>query len=93
MSKTNKPLTDQHGEVRELTADDLKKFRPASKVLPAQLQQKIGMRRRGPQKTPTKERITIRLSPSVVERFRATGPGWQSRVDDALRQWLDTHGV
>jgi uncharacterized protein (DUF4415 family) len=46
---------------------------------------------RGPQKAPTKERITIRLSPEVVERFRASGEGWQSRVDAALKDWLKTH--
>ena len=39
----------------------------------------------------TKERITIRLSLDVVERFRATGPGWQTRVDAALKDWLKTH--
>jgi uncharacterized protein (DUF4415 family) len=35
------------------------------------------------------ERITIRLSREVVARFRATGDGWQSRVDAALQDWLD----
>ncbi len=39
----------------------------------------------------TKERITIRLSPDVLERFRSTGTGWQTRVDAALRDWLTTH--
>ncbi|SSW68505.1 BrnA antitoxin family protein [Achromobacter agilis] len=39
----------------------------------------------------TKERITIRLSPDVLESFRATGNGWQTRVDAALRDWLKTH--
>ena len=38
-----------------------------------------------------KERITIRLSPDVVETFRVTGNGWQTRVDAALRDWLQTH--
>jgi uncharacterized protein (DUF4415 family) len=36
----------------------------------------------------TKERITIRLSREVVERFRASGAGWQTRMDAALKQWL-----
>ncbi|MBK1674178.1 MULTISPECIES: BrnA antitoxin family protein [Ectothiorhodospira] len=40
---------------------------------------------------PTKERITIRLSPDVVARFRATGPGWQTRMDAALKDWLRDH--
>lgn len=39
----------------------------------------------------TKERITIRLSPEVVETFRAAGEGWQSRMDKALRDYLKTH--
>lgn len=39
----------------------------------------------------TKERITIRLSPEVVGRFRATGDGWQTRIDEALKDWLKTH--
>jgi uncharacterized protein (DUF4415 family) len=39
----------------------------------------------------TKERITIRLSPDVLERFRATGKGWQTRIDEALKEWMKTH--
>lgn len=39
----------------------------------------------------TKERITIRLSRDVVETFRASGDGWQTRVDSALKDWLKTH--
>jgi len=91
MNSVKKPMIDKDGEVRELTAADLKKFRPASEVLPPELQAKTGMRQHGPQKDPTKERITIRLSTSVVENFRATGPGWQSRIDSALRDWLKAH--
>ena len=44
-----------------------------------------------PKAAMTKERITIRLSPDVVERFRASGPGWQTRIDAALKDWLATH--
>lgn len=39
----------------------------------------------------TKERITIRLSPEVVGAFRATGSGWQTRIDAALKDWLSAH--
>lgn len=79
------PLTRPDGEVRELKTEDLKGFGPAAS-LPPSLQRKLGVR--GPQKAPTKERITIRLSRDVVERFRATGDGWQARVDAALQDWL-----
>ncbi len=79
------PLTETDGEVRELKAADLRRFQGAS-ALPESLQRKLGVR--GPQKAPTKERVTIRLSRDVVERFRATGDGWQARVDEALQDWL-----
>ncbi|TVP83178.1 BrnA antitoxin family protein [Thioalkalivibrio sp.] len=84
-----KPLIDEAGEVRELDADDLALFRPAEEVLPVSLSTKLGVR--GPQKAPTKERVTIRLSADVVARFRATGNGWQTRIDAALKEWLRTH--
>ncbi len=85
----SKALVDAQGEVREITSTDLKGFRPAREALPASLRRKVGIR--GPQKAPTKERITIRLTPEVVQRFRATGDGWQTRVDAALQDWLKSH--
>jgi len=33
-----------------------------------------------------KQRITLRLDQDVIERFRATGAGWQSRMNEALRK-------
>jgi uncharacterized protein (DUF4415 family) len=44
------------------------------------------VRKRGPQKAPTKVAVSIRLSPEVISHFKAKGPGWQSRIDDALRK-------
>ena len=49
------------------------------------------LRRGRPVSAVTKERITIRLSRDVVQRFRASGDGWQTRVDTALKDWLETH--
>jgi uncharacterized protein (DUF4415 family) len=89
--KNKKPLTSKEGEVRELTTEDFKHFRPAADILPSALRVKLATRKRGPQKAPVKQRITIRLSPEVVEQFRATGEGWQVRVDTALRDWLKDH--
>jgi uncharacterized protein (DUF4415 family) len=45
-----------------------------------------GRGQRGPQKSPTKQQVTLRLDRDVIERFRATGPGWQGRVNEALRK-------
>lgn len=39
----------------------------------------------------TKVPIAIRLSPDVVEYFKATGAGWQSRIDTALHEWMSGH--
>lgn len=44
-----------------------------------------------PRSALTKERITIRLSRDVVDKFRASGEGWQTRVDAALKDWLKDH--
>lgn len=49
------------------------------------------IRRGRPPSSATKERITIRLSPDVVAQFRASGAGWQARMNDALKDWLRTH--
>jgi uncharacterized protein (DUF4415 family) len=40
--------------------------------------------KRGPQKAPTKKLVSLRLSPEVVEHFKASGPGWQTRIDETL---------
>jgi uncharacterized protein (DUF4415 family) len=53
--------------------------------LPEGLQQALTNRTRGPQKTPKKVPVSIRLSPDVVKAFRASGAGWQARVDEILR--------
>lgn len=42
--------------------------------------------KRGPQKAPTKVPVSIRLSPEVVKHFKSKGPGWQARIDAALRK-------
>lgn len=69
----------------EWTAADFERARPMA-ALPESLREKL--RGRGPQQSPTKERVTIRLSREVVEEFRATGAGWQTRMDSALKEWL-----
>lgn len=46
---------------------------------------------RGPQKHPTKMAVTVRYSPEVVEYFKATGEGWQTRMNDALREYVELH--
>jgi uncharacterized protein (DUF4415 family) len=60
---------------------------PAGEVLPPAFFEALARKRgqRGPQKTPTKVAISIRLSKDVIDAFKADGPGWQARMDEALR--------
>jgi uncharacterized protein (DUF4415 family) len=54
---------------------------------------KLTIRMGHPKAVVTKERITIRLSRDVVSQFRATGDGWQTRIDIALRQFIAEHPI
>jgi uncharacterized protein (DUF4415 family) len=60
------------------------------KDLPPSVQRAIANIKRGPQQAPTKVAISIRLSADVAAGLRATGAGWQTRADEALRSWLKT---
>ena len=48
-------------------------------------------RTRGPNKSPTKEQVALRFDPDVLLAFRASGPGWQTRMNAALKEWLADH--
>ncbi len=81
----------------EWTAQDMARARPAKDVLPELFGTKAAntmLRPRGrPRAEVVKDRITIRLSPDVTAAFRASGEGWQTRMDAALKDWLRTHSV
>lgn len=66
---------DADPDARELTEQEFQQLRPLGR----------------PKAEVTKERITIRLSPEVVAKFRATGSGWQTRMDKALQEYLSNH--
>jgi uncharacterized protein (DUF4415 family) len=85
------PLTDADGEVRELTEEDFKTAIPFS-ALPESLRDKLSaIKKRGPQKSPTKIPTTIRFDADVLAELKASGKGWQTRVNEAVRDWLKTH--
>ena len=44
---------------------------------------------RGPQKKPTKVAVTVRYSPEVLAWFKATGEGWQTRMNDVLLEYVE----
>lgn len=53
--------------------------------------QRAERRARGPGRKPKKVLLSVRYSPEVVEFFKATGEGWQARMDEALKEWVRTH--
>ena len=40
-----------------------------------------------------KEQIAIRFDKDILTAFRATGRGWQTRMNDALKEWLKEHAA
>jgi uncharacterized protein (DUF4415 family) len=48
-------------------------------------------RRRGRNKHPVKEQVAIRFSPEVLAYFRAQGRGWQTRMDEVLKKYIESH--
>jgi uncharacterized protein (DUF4415 family) len=85
------PLVGDDGEVRELTAEDFKYFRPSSDFPELVEAFERARGQRGPQKAPVKDRIGLRLDHTVVEYFRSTGPGWQSRINAVLADYVRQH--
>jgi len=83
-----KPLITDHPEVRA----HLEKLRarraglyglPRAPLAPEEAAPKKPVRKK---RTVKKIITTIRLSPEVLTLFRATGPGWQTRMDEVLRE-------
>ncbi|MDO9713610.1 BrnA antitoxin family protein [Paracraurococcus lichenis] len=72
----------------EWTETAFAEARTDHEVVPAIVADHARRRGRGPQKTPIKEMVSIRLDRDVVEALRASGPGWQTRANDLLRKAL-----
>jgi uncharacterized protein (DUF4415 family) len=83
--KPNPGLIDD--DAPELTDAELAEMRPAREVLPPAVYEMLTRGRVGrPLKPDRKIAIKLRLDPDVVAAFRATGDGWQTRINDILRR-------
>ncbi len=49
------------------------------------------LRRGRPKAEQAKLSLTVRYDADIIEAFKATGAGWQTRMNAALREWLKTH--
>jgi uncharacterized protein (DUF4415 family) len=66
--------------------------RPATEEeLQAALAAAAQKRRGRPAGSGTKEQVALRVDREVLAAFRATGPGWQTRMNDVLREWVKAH--
>lgn len=54
----------------------------------AALAEKRQRGQRGPQTSPTKQLVSVRYSPEVLQYFKSTGVGWQTRMNEALLEWV-----
>ena len=62
-------------------------------VVRAALADKRKRGQRGPQQTPTKQLVSVRYCPEVLQYFKATGAGWQTRMNDALIEWVNKRSM
>ena len=72
----------------EWTQADFARAKSAAEVLPAQFVAAYRKRGRpvGTTKPDAKQQITLRLDRDIIARFRATGPGWQARINEVLKR-------
>jgi len=70
---------------RPRTADEVARFKPLAEAMP-ELAESIRRSRGRPRSESPKRQVTLRLDAEVLDRLRQSGPGWQSRVNDALKK-------
>jgi uncharacterized protein (DUF4415 family) len=92
--KPNPELVDR--DTPEATQEWFAKARPASEILGQLLGKSNAVemlkpKRGRPALAQPKEHVNIRLDADVVGAFKGTGAGWQTRLNNALRDWLKTH--
>ena len=81
---------NEHSTVRDSDPDDAPDL--SGEGWPEKFAKATVRRGRPPVATP-KVSTTFRLSPDVIDHFRASGRGWQTRIDEALRDWIQKHGT
>ncbi len=83
-----RPLTDKAGEVRELTEEDMRLFKPIADVDPGMGEAMREFRRKAgrPKATAPKVHVGFRLAQDVVASIKASGRGYNARVEQVLRE-------
>ena len=68
----------------EWTAADFRRARPSREVVPHIVEAYLKRKGRPPEGVASKVQVTLRLDPAVIAHFKARGPGWQTRINEAL---------
>ncbi len=77
-------------DIPELTDEDFAKMKPISHF--PELQFLLKAKKTGrPLGSGKKSSTTMRLDNDILEVFKGTGRGWQTRINNALRDWLKEH--
>jgi uncharacterized protein (DUF4415 family) len=88
------PPEGEYDDNPEWTEEDFANARPASEVLGPEIAARLIRLGRPPKaEGEKKEAVSIRLSPHMLAHFRATGEGWQTRIDEALRRIVASKGT
>jgi len=75
-------------DIPEMKAADFRKARPVIDVMPGLIS--AAKRARGrPRSANPKQHVSLRLDTKVIAGFKAQGPGWQGRINEALARALE----
>ena len=77
------PPPDDYDPVAPLTPEEIKKLRPASEFFAERgipMPKPMGR----PKSERTKVPVTMRLDPDVLDFYKSSGPGWQTRMGEVL---------
>ena len=95
MNAANTEIAWDEDDIQDLPEDFWEKAKPAQAFFTEQWgakkaeafleENRRSIGQRGKQKAPVKKKVTVRLDADILDGFRATGKGWQTRMNDVLR--------
>lgn len=88
---SNKRVVDPDNP--EWTAADFRRARPSREVVPHIVEAYQKRKGRPPEGAASKVQVTLRLDPAVIAHFKARGPGWQTRINEALMKAIGSRSA
>ena len=89
-----KPLSDKDGEVREITAAEMKRFKSIQKTDPemalAMSLLKAKRSRGRPKIQAPRKMLSLRLKSNIIDEIKSTGKGYNTRIEKLLEEAIET---